>query len=106
MRAHVRDLFARQSVEVFFYSQAAPGQLLHYWLKDGEWVSGPIKEGTWPEQPSLVLPREMLQALVDESEEVLEPDGATNRHLKDAVKVRDRLLSLVESVVVAPTEKP
>lgn len=46
--------------------------------------------------PTLHLPGDALEALLAEAEKVIPASHATERHLSDAVAVRDRLLALVE----------
>lgn len=45
---------------------------------------------------TLELPVEVLQALLQEAGKVLPATHATERHLLDAIAIRDRLLALVE----------
>lgn len=56
----------------------------------------------WPEggsvQPSLVMGREMFEAILRAGSDIMPPDAGTERHLKDAIAVRDRLLAIVEKV--------
>lgn len=46
--------------------------------------------------PSMALPWWLLETLVKASSEHVDPEDATREHLKDAITVRDRLLSIVE----------
>ena len=46
--------------------------------------------------PTLVLPYEIVEALIAADDPTLNPRNAGAEHLKDARAVRDRLLSLVE----------
>lgn len=45
--------------------------------------------------PTLVLPEDVLKALVSAGADALPPDRAQAAHLADAIKVRDTLLGLV-----------
>jgi hypothetical protein len=47
-------------------------------------------------QPSLTLPRGVLEQLVVQANDYLPPSAATDRALQDAKEMRDRLLSMVE----------
>lgn len=46
--------------------------------------------------PSLFIPSELLDPLVRALSDVSPPNSAMERHLGDAIAVRDRLLALVE----------
>lgn len=46
--------------------------------------------------PTLVLPMQVAEAVVEALGDYLPPDAAQGEHLKDAIQVRDRLLALVE----------
>jgi hypothetical protein len=60
---------------------------------------GSVREtigGAQRAEPSLTLDGEALKAIIAEGGDHLPPSGAMQRHLDDAIGVRDRLLSLVE----------
>jgi hypothetical protein len=65
------------------------------WLKaDGTWE--PLKEAmTQPTDIGFLLPPGVLEAIVAAAGDVA-PEPATERHLQDAITVRDRLLTLAE----------
>lgn len=74
-----------------------------YLNSDGEWE--PIHDygatndegaqvGTMP--PGISLPAGVLDAIVAKATGTTPPQAATERHLNDAIAVRDRLLTLVE----------
>lgn len=46
--------------------------------------------------PTMVLPEEVIEGIVQEASDVMPPNGATERHLYDAIDVRNRLLSMIE----------
>lgn len=50
-----------------------------------------------PAEPSLYMSPEMVKALVTATSSVMPPSDATERHLKDAMVIRDRLLAIVET---------
>jgi hypothetical protein len=55
-----------------------------------------VDDGADPVEPTFRLPADALEALLAEAEKVIPASHATERHLTDAVAVRDRLLALVE----------
>lgn len=63
--------------------------------RGGAWSLEEVDQLQRPE-PTLTMPGEFLKPLIAEMADVLPPDRAQARHLEDAVKVRDRLLALVE----------
>lgn len=65
------------------------------WLKaDGTWE--PFKEGMlMPDDMGFLLPPGVLEAIVAAAGDIA-PEPATERHLQDAIAVRDRLLALAE----------
>lgn len=69
------------------------------WLKpDGQWE--PLREDAYSTDVGdmgIVLPKGALDALVHEHMKTSAPNDATERHLLDAVAVRDRLLAIVEN---------
>ena len=62
------------------------------------WVSREVKQGE-PAEPSLKLPYEVYVAL-REHFSVADADKQISDHRDDAVKVRDRLLTLVERLSI------
>jgi hypothetical protein len=46
--------------------------------------------------PSLILTRDMLQALAEEAVKTIPPNESMANHLKDAIAIRDRLLTMAE----------
>lgn len=48
-------------------------------------------------EPSGTVSRDVIEALVAAGSDFLPPSGAMQRHLDDAISVRDRLLALVEN---------
>lgn len=98
MKAHLVHRWDRNSVQVWIYQTSTfDGLRLFQYGGDVPWVD--CSEGKtrldYP-PPSLELPRDVFEALVAEGAGVLPPDRAQDRHLTDAIKVRDRLLKLIE----------
>lgn len=92
MKVRLEQNWMNHGVKVWFYEPTPQGTLIfdvvagtHKLLKDGE-----------KEPPPLELPEVALQALAAEAAGILPVSDATSAHLADAVKVRDRLLTLVE----------
>lgn len=57
-------------------------------------------------EPTLELPTEAFEMLVAAGSDHLPPSSATDRHLYDAIGVRDRLLALVEQAHAPNLEPP
>lgn len=62
------------------------------------WLQQDIPAGEEAD-PSLVLTDELAGALVEALMDYVGPSTAMENHLKDTVKVRDRLLTLVEESI-------
>jgi hypothetical protein len=56
----------------------------------------PYERGNILPGPSLIFTKDMLEAFVSAACHEVPPGEAVERHLKDALSVRDRLLTLVE----------
>lgn len=64
--------------------------------EDGfKWRIEPVYESAL----TFELPRDALPALIEAASDFLPPSAATDMHLKDAIDVRDRALSLIERLV-------
>lgn len=95
MRAVVQpDLITRQ-VKVWLYDDGPDGTRIY--SPDGLEVRT-LPYGTERGEPSLMIHKEALKALIGASTDSFPASDATTAHLKDAIGVRDRLLSLVERV--------
>lgn len=90
--------WARQTVRIYALDPAGPGvQRLWQSKGGGQWSFEEIHEGQSVDgMATIEMPLEMLEAIVAASHDILPPSAATDRHLKDAVTVRDRLLALIE----------
>lgn len=72
-----------------------PGAPRSVLCPDGKWE--PIQEGaTMGQWLGFRLPDGALDAIVQEHLKVAAPNTATERHLTDAIEVRDRLLAFIE----------
>lgn len=93
------------------YTAWRPGtDLMDIWIYRDTFAAGPrqqvkvvgpdlfenveVAEGDRPD-PSLSLPSDLFGALITAGSDILPPSAATERHLADAIKVRDRLLDKV-----------
>lgn len=95
VEVHLREQFQRDGFDVYFIEGGIGNRsLLVPTPKTVERIE--LNEVTASQDlPSLFLPTAMLDALVAKATGVLKPTAATQAHLEDAVKVRDRLLDMV-----------
>lgn len=92
MQAEIRQCPASFSVEVYLYFRTDSETIVCN-LDGSEKASyGP---GESPE-PSFVVDRQVIEAIISAGSDFLPPSQATDRHLADAIGIRDRLLSLME----------
>lgn len=101
MKARLEWAPFRDRVDIWLYQDAAVerGRVRRVLQADGGWEEIPIAEGAHagePVKPTLELPTDALEAIIAAAGDVLPPSAATDRHLRDAVEIRDRLLALVE----------
>lgn len=94
-RVYIQPDFARMGHYVAFIGRPHPGAPTAVLQADGTWE--PIEENSVARDwLGFRLPEGALDALMREYAKVAAPTPATERHLKDAIEVRDRLLALVE----------
>lgn len=88
----------RDTVAIWFLAgRGDPQYVLRPGQESGEWVAHPTAPSfALPDPPSLRLPREALEQLIAEASDMLPPSRAVDRHLNDAMTVRDRLLAFIE----------
>lgn len=84
----------RFGFDVYLFDHQSDGQTVVYNL-DGS-VRETVAPGSGVPEPSFHLDEQILAGLLREGSDVLPPSAAQAKHLADAVKVRDRLLDLVE----------
>lgn len=80
--------------KVWFYRRD-PFRVIRYVDDVNSWMEFTVEPDVDAE-PSMFLRSGMLEALLVEAEKVIPASHATERHLLDAIAVRDRLLGLVE----------
>jgi hypothetical protein len=91
MKAEIRRHPASFGVEVYLYGNPDPmsdGRVIYN--LDGS-VKQTLKFGEAPE-PSFVCDSDTITAIIEAGSDLLPPSQAADRHLTDAIKVRDRLL--------------
>jgi hypothetical protein len=93
---HLDPQWQDRTAKVWIYQSHPQGTTVFY--PEGDVIrTVDIKNGElFPKEPSLRLPNGMLQALVDAAMPQFPPSEALDRHLRDAIGVRDRLLTIVE----------
>jgi hypothetical protein len=77
----------RSAGELYIYKVGPTGHLLGKLINKGDLL---------PEDWCMHLPHDALKALVDAAKDEYPPSDATVGQLKDAIAVRDRLLTIVE----------
>jgi hypothetical protein len=103
MEVRVERSFLHFGVDVWLYDRTPDGGawVWRQKLTPGgmfEWQRTPIRNGEIAE-PSFRLPDGFAGPLAAALAEVEPPNTSMDRHLRDAVATRDRLLTLVEHVV-------
>lgn len=97
MRAHIARNWSSRTAAIFITDGGpAPRILQQRGADTWEWVAFQPEVNDPDLTPTLTLPIDAIEAVVAAAHDVLPPSAATARHLDDAIKVRDRLLSLVE----------
>ena len=95
VEVHVIDEFWRETKRVLIVGRAYPGAPKGWLKQDGTWE--PLSEAVAPDDNvGFTFPAGTLEALVAAVGDQTAPQPATERHLTDAIEVRDRLLTLVE----------
>jgi hypothetical protein len=104
VKCRLETSWALDAVQVFLYQEGGLGQptrVLHI-IEVGGGAVQPVyqwddvdESGGYP-PPTLILPREAVEALAAAASDFAPPSEATERHLYDAIGTRDRLLALVE----------
>lgn len=97
MRVKVEHDFIRDAMKVWFFTRRNETAVtVHRMVGDDQWQDEDVPSNGLMPEPSVVLRRDMLEALVAAASDVLPPSGAQSAHLADAITIRDRLLTLVE----------
>lgn len=98
MKVYIDQRIAANSVRLYVLDPGGPGVQRLWQSKGGDqWSFEEIREGQSVEgMATIEMPVPMLEAIVAAAHDILPPSAATDRHLKDAVAVCDRLLTLLE----------
>lgn len=99
MKARIESRFATMQLAVWFYTHGPDGAVVYD--ADGS-VQERLAVGEDAGEPSLVISEDALKALISQAGDHLPPSSASDRHLADAISVRDRLLSMVEANAAGP----
>jgi hypothetical protein len=102
VRVYIQTQLARMGVDIFAFEDVPPR--IYRWGMSG-WQVEEYDERSRGLEPTLSMPREMLEEIVRAAEGHVHAQDATVRHLDDAIAVRDRLLTLVEQPrIVTPRQ--
>ena len=96
IEAHIEHRWYDKKVDIWVYSRHHDGSLSIFYFDEEDAFVEVAAGQSLPERPSLCIPNEMLQAIVDAATPQFPPSQTLDRHLQDAIKVRDRLLTLIE----------
>lgn len=83
-----------KAVEVRIVTRTPEASFAWYPTEENDWESHLLHEGT-PFAPSLRFDGRTFENLLKAAQGVIDPSTATERHLKDALNVRDQLLEAV-----------
>jgi hypothetical protein len=81
-------------IDVWIRQETFNGAVLLRMKPDGLWEWEKV-EPAESISPTFTLPGDVFNALITEGADILPPSAATERHLADAIKVRDQLLALL-----------
>lgn len=92
MKVRIEQDWLTQNVKVWIYepSESGPHRLTRMIGRD-TWETVEVDPGAIVE-PSFSIPEELFRQIVAEGAGLLPIDRAGERHLEDAIKVRDRLM--------------
>lgn len=100
MQAHVDTNPMTGITKVWIYSLTGPygSEQFSYLVNEGagQWSTVEQPANQEPPEPTLELSRFAAEALASALATMGRPEEATQRHLTDAIKVRDRLLTMLE----------
>jgi hypothetical protein len=97
MKVYIDHRFQAGTVRLYVLDDGPGRRRLWQSQGEGQWSFVDISEGAANDgEATFEMPVAMLEAIVAAAHDILPPSAATDRHLKDAVAVRDRLLTLLE----------
>jgi hypothetical protein len=103
IEVQIKERWQERLMEVYIY-ELLPNGYVRLYLPYSESSPGFIDNppAMILDTPSLLLSPDMLKALVEAGLKITPPNTSMQNHLEDAIKVRDRLLTLVEDMIPAP----
>jgi hypothetical protein len=96
MSVRLEQDWPRDGFNLWIYDLAGQHIVIHRYEGDGVWRTDRQDANTQLGDPSLFLPRPILEDLIRASEGHVHAQDATVRHLDDVTSTRDRLLALIE----------
>ncbi len=93
-QVHIQDDYMTDGHRLYLLGRPWGDGRRHIRRADGTWA--PLEEGVVYPEPTILLPEGVLDRIVAEYRGTTPAQPATERHLEDAIKVRDRLLAMVE----------
>jgi hypothetical protein len=95
VRVHLESDFVRKRIDIWVFDHG--DRLLRPANRAREEVWEEIEPNTGPKPaPSLSIREDVLEGIVAAASDHFPPSAATDRHLNDAIAIRDRLLILLE----------
>jgi hypothetical protein len=82
-------------IDIWLTRDTPQGRMQHVVVGEDTWEDRRLEAGLKTPKPSLTLEDDVFRALIASGSDILPPSAATERHLADAIKVRDRLLDQV-----------
>ena len=106
IKVHIDMPWNTDRISIWIYENRGADEIAIYYPVSDTWMTIP-KGSILPESPSLFLAHgEMLKALVDAAMPKFPPSSEMDRHLKDTMETRDRLLTIVETMNGVPSSSP
>jgi hypothetical protein len=96
--AKVVTSWATDDVKVYLYEVNQHSDQISYFKPGPNGMIGRThkRSDVIPEDMAMVMPAEALKAIVSAASESYPPSEVMDRHLKDAMTIRDRLLAMIE----------
>lgn len=95
-KIHINHRFMDDQYEIWMFDRTPSGNQVFYPVEGGGWrVEHVEHSAAIPNQPTLTFSRGMLEAFIEATRHIIPASEATQAHLADAIKIRDRLLDLL-----------